>query len=122
MLPLRAMSRSVSRSLTYITTKDSVAILGLSYHLGPHRCQELCRADPVPRWRWHSGELSLPLPSCSIWESGPAPRLGNTVELVLMVKALVSQPQGCENRRAVLVPPQLQHLGDWVLHLDWTAQ
>lgn len=36
----------------------------------------------------------LPLTGCGTQESGPAPRLSNMVKLVLMAKALVSQPPG----------------------------
>ena len=34
------------------------------------------------------------------WKVRGAPHLGKTVELALMVKAAVSQPQGHESRRA----------------------
>ncbi len=31
--------------------------------------------------------------------------------------------EGChESKRAVLAPFRLQHLGEWVLNLDWAAQ
>lgn len=46
-----------------------------------------------------------------------APHLGNTVELALMVKALMSQSQGCErmSTEAGPTPQKLQHLGELAL-------
>ena len=50
-----------------------------------------------------------PAPSLAVafWRAGPAPCLGNTVELALMAKALVNQ-----------TPHGLLHLGHWAPHCD----
>lgn len=60
------------------------------------------------------GELSLPLTSSSTL-------LGNTVEMALMGKTWMSQPQSHESQRAGLAH-LLQHLGEWARHVDWEAQ
>lgn len=54
------------------------------------------------------GDLSLTLSGCM----GPAPLLGNTIELVLMVETQVGQPGGCgcDSRTADAAPHSLQPL------------
>lgn len=55
-----------------------------------------------------------PAPSLAIalWRAVPASHLGNTVEMVLMAEVRVSQPPGCESRRASPAPYRRQHLGE----------
>lgn len=74
------------------------------------------RADP--RLVRASGRAS-PAPLLAAVLMGSALHLGNTVELALMAKAWVNQPQGYENGRAGPVPHRLQHLGEWAPNLDW---
>lgn len=70
-------------------------------------------SDPRPRFlphhqlqcsqeSWRQGPDSrraIPVRSLvvALRKAGPAPRMGNTVELVLMVKSQVIQPGGCES-------------------------
>lgn len=51
-----------------------------------------------------------PAPSLAValGRVGSATHLGNTLELALMARALVSQPPGCESMRAVPVSHRLQ--------------
>ena len=60
-----------------------------------------------------SRELSLPSPAAELGRVGLVPPLGNTVELALVTKARVSQPGGCESRRAGPAAHRLQHLEEW---------
>jgi hypothetical protein len=48
-----------------------------------------------------------PLTNCTLKGADPAPHLGNTVEVALMAKALVSQPLGYASRRTGLAPHRL---------------
>jgi hypothetical protein len=76
-------------------------------------------------WPWgHECGRAISVPSLAValQRVGPESLLGNIMELALMVKAWVSQPQGYESWRAGLVPYRLQHLGEWPQHLDWAAQ
>ena len=46
------------------------------------------------------GDALYPFTFEAVGRVDPAPHMGNTVELVFMVKVEVSQPQGYESRRA----------------------
>lgn len=48
----------------------------------------------------------------------PCISLGNTEELVLIVKVLMSQPRGRKGRRAGPTTFRLPHLSEWTLGLD----
>lgn len=98
-----------------------------------------------------SGELALPLTSCSTWENGSCTSLDNTTELILMVGGS-GQPvpreaesmgelvwvqalcllspvavgrTGSGVMRAgeiALHPHCLPHLGEWALRFSWTTR
>lgn len=66
-------------SLVWTATWDYVIVQGLG------------KDSPGPHWLWHLG--------------GPVPSLGSRVELALMAGVYVDEmAQGCECRRACLVP------------------
>jgi hypothetical protein len=62
------------------------------------------------------GGRASPAPSLAevLKRAGPALHLDNTMELA---KAWVSQPRGCENKRAGPAPCRLKHLGEHTLAL-----
>lgn len=64
-----------------------------------------------------SRELSLPSLAAELGRVGLVPLLSNTVELSLVTKARVSQPGGCESRRAGPATHRLQHLEEWAAFL-----
>ena len=83
----------------------------------PLDCHEVVRVQVgafplVPHHLQDLGELALPPIGCSIQRAGPAPCLGNTVELALMLKARLSQPQGhLESRRDCLQAAAHERVG-----------
>jgi hypothetical protein len=87
-------------------------------HLSALKWHGYGRATPHPsscsRWEsWSPGNKteSWPQPSlqAAFRRSGPGPSSDSTVELALMAKASVSQPQGCESRRAGPAPCWLKY-------------
>ena len=75
-----------------------------------HSSTVRCRGDALPH-----------LPLTTVRRAGPVPHPGNTMELALMPKALVSQHRGCERGRAGPLPHRLQHLGECGPHHGWAA-
>lgn len=91
-----------------------------------HPGQELHEVLPTPLI-WRTGpkgktmrDQSCPLTGYCI-QASQHYNLSNTVELVLMAKARLSQPSGCESGRAGAAPLRLQHLGEWAPYLDCVA-